>query len=198
MSAPGMPRARQGILSLTIKDKNALYSAYMQFVNNGGLFIPTSKKYKIGDEVFMLLSLMEEAERLPVAGRIIWITPVGAEGNRAAGIVRCGGNRSQRLRLCRAPAPGDGGGEIGRTTGNNAGFARPGSGEHQQRTIGVTNGLRLRLGEPLEQSQGQGFGPAHGANGSGSAGRVRLSNNPVLRSTLPRRSRHRVAAAGRG
>mgnify|MGYP003573519045 FL=1 len=34
----------------------------------------------------MLLSLMEEAERLPVAGRIIWITPVGSEGNRAAGI----------------------------------------------------------------------------------------------------------------
>ena len=86
MSAPSMPRARQGILSLTIKDKNALYAAYMQFVKNGGLFIPTTKKYNIGDEVFMLLSLMDEAERLPVAGRIIWITPVGAEGNRAAGI----------------------------------------------------------------------------------------------------------------
>jgi type IV pilus assembly protein PilZ len=80
------PRARQGILSLTIKDLNALYAAYMQYVKNGGLFIPTSKKYKLGDEVFMLLSLMDEPERLPVAGKIIWITPVGAEGNRAAGI----------------------------------------------------------------------------------------------------------------
>ena len=77
---------RQGILSLTIKDKNALYAAYMQFVKNGGLFIPTNKQYKLGDEVFMLLTLMEEAERLPVAGKVIWITPVGAEGNRAAGI----------------------------------------------------------------------------------------------------------------
>ena len=77
---------RQGILSLTIKDKNALYAAYMQFVQNGGLFIPTNKQYKLGDEVFMLLTLMDEAERLPVAGKIIWITPVGAEGNRAAGI----------------------------------------------------------------------------------------------------------------
>ncbi len=77
---------RQGILSLTIKDKNALYAAYMQFVKNGGLFIPTNKQYKLGDEVFMLLTLMDEAERLPVAGKIIWITPVGAEGNRAAGI----------------------------------------------------------------------------------------------------------------
>ncbi|MBA1445805.1 MAG: PilZ domain-containing protein [Chromatiales bacterium] len=77
---------RQGILSLTIKDKNALYAAYMQFVKNGGLFIPTTKKYGLGDEVFMLLTLMEEAERIPVAGKIIWVTPVGAEGNRAAGI----------------------------------------------------------------------------------------------------------------
>jgi type IV pilus assembly protein PilZ len=81
-----MAGPKQGILSLTIKDKNALYAAYMQFVKNGGLFIPTSKQYQLGDEVFMLLTLMEEAERLPVAGKVIWITPVGAEGNRAAGI----------------------------------------------------------------------------------------------------------------
>ncbi len=81
-----IPPARQGILSLTIKDKNALYAAYMQFVENGGLFIPTNKKYQLGDEVFMLLTLMDETERIPVAGKIIWITPAGAEGNRAAGI----------------------------------------------------------------------------------------------------------------
>lgn len=86
MDTPQPAAPRQGILSLTIKDKNALYAAYMQFVNNGGLFIPTSKKYKLGDEVFMLLTLMEESERIPVAGKIIWITPIGAEGNRAAGI----------------------------------------------------------------------------------------------------------------
>lgn len=85
MSSPATP-PRQGILSLTIKDKNALYAAYMQFVKNGGLFIPTTKKYRLGDEVFMLLTLMDESERLPVAGKIIWITPVGSEGNRASGI----------------------------------------------------------------------------------------------------------------
>ena len=78
--------ARQGILSLTIKDKSALYAAYMPFVKNGGLFIPTSKSYQLGDEVFMLLSLMGEAEKIPVAGKIIWITPKGAQGARAAGV----------------------------------------------------------------------------------------------------------------
>ncbi|TDY02893.1 PilZ domain-containing protein [Thiohalophilus thiocyanatoxydans] len=82
--APG--GGRQGILSLTIKDKSALYAAYMPFVKNGGLFIPTSKSYNLGDEVFMLLTLMEEKEKLPVAGKIVWITPKGSQGNRAAGI----------------------------------------------------------------------------------------------------------------
>ena len=77
---------RQGLLSLNIKDKAALYSAYMPFVKNGGLFIPTEKGYELGDEVFMLLTLMEEAEKIPVAGRVIWITPEEAQSNRSAGI----------------------------------------------------------------------------------------------------------------
>ncbi|HEY7885886.1 MAG TPA: PilZ domain-containing protein [Cellvibrionaceae bacterium] len=78
--------ARNGILSLTIKDKAVLYAAYMPYVLNGGLFIPTNKAYKLGDEVFMLLNLMDEPEKIPVAGKVVWVTPKGAQGNRAAGI----------------------------------------------------------------------------------------------------------------
>lgn len=85
-SAPDAPAARQGILSLTIKDKGALYAAYMPFINNGGLFIPTNKDYTLGQEVFMLLKLMDETEKLPVVGKVIWVTPKGAQGNRVAGI----------------------------------------------------------------------------------------------------------------
>ena len=76
----------QAILSLSIKDKNALYMAYMPFVANGGLFIPTNREYEMGQEVFLLLNLMEETERLPIAGKIIWITPPGSEGYRTVGI----------------------------------------------------------------------------------------------------------------
>jgi len=86
MSLPPLKNPRSGILSLTIKDKSVLYAAYMPFVKNGGLFIPTNKNYKLGDEVFMLLNLMEEPEKIPVAGKVIWVTPRGAQGNRAAGI----------------------------------------------------------------------------------------------------------------
>ncbi len=85
MAGPGGIK-QGGILSLAIKDKSSLYTAYMPFIKNGGLFIPTNKKYKLGDEVFMLLTLMEEKEKLPVAGKIVWITPTGSQGNRLAGI----------------------------------------------------------------------------------------------------------------
>jgi type IV pilus assembly protein PilZ len=81
-----MSTPKPGILSLVIRDKSALYAAYMPFVKNGGLFIPTGRDYRLGDEVFMLLTLMEEKEKLPIAGRIVWITPRGAQNNRTAGI----------------------------------------------------------------------------------------------------------------
>ncbi len=86
MSTPGGRDPRQGILSLTIRDKSALYAAYMPFIKNGGLFIPTTKTYRLGDEVFMLLTLMDSKEKIPVAGRVVWITPRGASGNKTAGI----------------------------------------------------------------------------------------------------------------
>ena len=77
---------QQGILSLTIKDKGALYAAFMPFVKGGGLFIPTNKDYKLGEEVFMLLKLMEETEKTPVVGVVVWKTPQAAQGNRVSGI----------------------------------------------------------------------------------------------------------------
>ncbi len=76
----------QGILSLSIKESSSLHTAYMPFIKNGGLFIPTTKKYNLGDEVFMLLSLVDEPERMAIAGRVIWLTPSGASGTRTPGI----------------------------------------------------------------------------------------------------------------
>lgn len=81
-----MSAARQGIVSLTIKDRGALYVSYMPFISNGGLFVPTTKPYKIGDEVFLFLTLMEERERIPVPGKVVWVTPPGAQGNKVPGV----------------------------------------------------------------------------------------------------------------
>jgi type IV pilus assembly protein PilZ len=78
--------ARPGVLSLTIKDKSALYAAYMPYVKGGGIFVPSNRPYKLGEEVFMLLTLMDSKEKIPVAGHVVWITPPGAQGSRTAGI----------------------------------------------------------------------------------------------------------------
>ncbi|ODS24504.1 pilus assembly protein PilZ [Candidatus Endobugula sertula] len=86
MNSFSMGRAGQGILSLSIKDKSVLYASYMPYIKNGGLFIPTSKCYQLGDEVFVLLSLMDEPEKMPISGKVVWITPKGAQGSRTAGI----------------------------------------------------------------------------------------------------------------
>ncbi|MDQ7090994.1 MAG: PilZ domain-containing protein [Methylococcales bacterium] len=79
-------KSSSGIATLTIKEKKQLYKAYMPFIENGGLFIPTKRPYKMGEEVLMLLSLMEEKERIPLAGKVIWKSPEGSDGHRAAGI----------------------------------------------------------------------------------------------------------------
>ena len=79
-------KTKQGILSLTIKDRTVLYAAYMPFLRNGGLFIPTNKRFTLGEEVFVLLALMDEAEKTPITGTVVWVIPKGAQGNRQAGI----------------------------------------------------------------------------------------------------------------
>jgi type IV pilus assembly protein PilZ len=77
---------RPGVLSLSIREKSALFAAYMPFIRGGGLFIPTNKAYKVGEEVFMLLTLIEDPAKLPVSGKVVWITPAGAHGGRAQGV----------------------------------------------------------------------------------------------------------------
>lgn len=78
--------AQPGLLTLNIRDKNALYLSYMSFIKNGGLFIPTTREYRLDDEVIILLTLMDDPERLSVAGKIVWMTPQGAQGKRMQGI----------------------------------------------------------------------------------------------------------------
>lgn len=76
---------KPGVLSLAIKEKASLYAAYMPFVKGGGLFIPTTKAFKIGEEVFMLLSLVDDPVKLKVVGQVVWVTPT-TQPNKPQGI----------------------------------------------------------------------------------------------------------------
>lgn len=92
---PASVSARPGVLSLSIKEKSALYAAYMPFLKGGGVFIPTTRVYRLGDEVFMLISLMDDPNKIPVAGQVVWITPAAAQGNKTQGVgVRFSDNES--------------------------------------------------------------------------------------------------------
>ena len=72
--------SRPSVMSLSIRDKASLHLAYMAFIDGGGLFIPTTRPARLGDEIYALLSLMDEPGKLPVPGTICWITPPGVPG----------------------------------------------------------------------------------------------------------------------
>ncbi len=77
---------RKGIILFSITDRGALYSSYMSFVNNGGVFVPTGRAYELGDEVFVLLQMMDNPNMMPVKGHVVWVTSAGAQGNKTPGI----------------------------------------------------------------------------------------------------------------
>jgi len=77
---------RKGIIAFSITDRGALYSSYMQYVQNGGVFVPTSRSYEIGDRVFVLLRVMDDTTPHAVEGEVVWLTPAGAQGNKTPGI----------------------------------------------------------------------------------------------------------------
>ncbi|MDQ9171578.1 PilZ domain-containing protein [Oxalobacteraceae bacterium R-40] len=85
-TAGSAPAPRPSVLSLAIKEKAALYAAYMSFLANGGIFVPTNKTYNIADEIYLILTLMDDSSKYPIAGKVAWVTPGGANHNKAQGI----------------------------------------------------------------------------------------------------------------
>lgn len=77
---------RPSVIQLAIKEKGALYAAYIPLFAEGGIFIPTSREYRLGDDVYVLLTLPDDPQRYPVAGKVAWITPARAAGSRAPGV----------------------------------------------------------------------------------------------------------------
>lgn len=77
---------RPSVIQLAIKEKAALYAAYIPLFAEGGIFVPTSRSYRLGDDVYVLLTLPDDPTRYPVAGKVAWINPPRAAVSRAPGI----------------------------------------------------------------------------------------------------------------
>jgi type IV pilus assembly protein PilZ len=86
MSTPPTATPRPSVIQLSIKEKAALYAAYIPIFAEGGVFIPTAREYALGDDVYVLLSLPEDMQRYPVAGKVAWVTPAKAAGGRTQGV----------------------------------------------------------------------------------------------------------------
>ena len=90
--------ARPSVVQLAIKEKAALYAAYIPLFREGGVFIPTTREYQLGADVYVLLTLPEDTQRYPVAGKVAWVTPARAAGNRTQGVgVRFPSDEKSRL-----------------------------------------------------------------------------------------------------
>ncbi len=77
---------RPSVVQLAIKEKAALYAAYIPMFADGGIFIPTNRSHRLGDEVYVLISLPDDPQRYPVVGKVAWINPEAVTGNRSPGV----------------------------------------------------------------------------------------------------------------
>jgi type IV pilus assembly protein PilZ len=78
--------SRPSVIQLVFREKGALYAAYIPLFTEGGLFVPTTREYRLGEDIYLLLSLPEDPQRFPVAGKVAWLTPANASGGRTQGV----------------------------------------------------------------------------------------------------------------
>ncbi|MBK6928160.1 MAG: PilZ domain-containing protein [Betaproteobacteria bacterium] len=98
MTAVNPSTPRPSVIQLAIKEKAALYAAYIPLFEDGGIFIPTTRDYRLGDDVYVLLTLPDDPQRYPVAGKVAWVTPARATGNRTQGVgIRFPSDEKSRL-----------------------------------------------------------------------------------------------------
>ena len=100
-AAPGaaLPAGpRPSVIQLVFREKGALYAAYIPLFTEGGLFVPTTREYKLGDDIYLLLSLPDDTQRYPVAGKVAWVTPAKAQAGRTQGVgIRFPADEKSRL-----------------------------------------------------------------------------------------------------
>lgn len=89
---------RPSVIQLVFREKGALYAAYIPLFAEGGLFVPTTRDYRLGEDIYLLLSLPDDTQRYPVAGKVAWMTPANASGGRTQGVgVRFPSDEKTRL-----------------------------------------------------------------------------------------------------
>ena len=63
-----------GLIQVNIADRATLQASYMPYITGGGLFVPSKNPVKMGDEVFILAGLPDQSQKIPLTGKVIWIS----------------------------------------------------------------------------------------------------------------------------
>ena len=83
------------MMKLHLSDQARLHDCYMPFIENGGLFIDSSsldssaghhEKHRLGDELLLALTLLDEPEALSVQGRVVWVAGAHVKNPHRPGI----------------------------------------------------------------------------------------------------------------
>ena len=77
---------KPSVLQLALPDTNALYAAYMPWLVEGGVFVPTPRSFCLGEDAYVLLQLPADPRPYTVVGKVVWVTPESAAGSRPQGI----------------------------------------------------------------------------------------------------------------
>jgi len=72
--------ARPSVMTLAIRDQAGLASTYMPFVQGGGIFVPTTRLANLGDDLYLIMTLLDDPTKHAVPGKVVWITPAGTTG----------------------------------------------------------------------------------------------------------------------
>lgn len=75
-----------GAIQLVFRDKPALYAAYLPFLSEGGIFVPTGRALRLGERLTLMLTLPDEVHPRRLSGPVAWITPPRAPGGRTQGV----------------------------------------------------------------------------------------------------------------
>ncbi|CDQ10087.1 Type IV pilus assembly PilZ [Acidithiobacillus ferrivorans] len=62
-------------LSVVLRDATAVQRYYMPNIKGGGVLVETPNLLPIGTEVLLMISLPDSQPRVPIVGKVVWVTP---------------------------------------------------------------------------------------------------------------------------
>ncbi|CAH9055282.1 hypothetical protein PSECIP111951_01210 [Pseudoalteromonas holothuriae] len=73
-------------LLIDLQELDELYRCYMAALKQGGLFVKSNARFELGQSVKLRVTLPDEIEDHEIVGKVVWITPQGAQNSNPPGI----------------------------------------------------------------------------------------------------------------